>query len=44
MPNGLQSYVLSGYVGKEVELNTVLPLGLATLPLRARSIDPVYKV
>jgi len=28
-------------VGKEVELNTVLPQGLVTLLLRARSVDLV---
>jgi len=31
-------------VGKEVELSTVLPEGLASLPLRARSVDPVNKI
>jgi len=31
-------------VGKEVELSIVLPQGLVTLPLRARSVDPVNEV
>jgi len=31
-------------VGKEVELGTVLPQGLATLPLHARSVDPVNEM
>jgi len=33
-----------GYAGKEVELGIVLPQGLLTLPLRARSVDPVNEV
>jgi len=31
-------------VGKEVEFSTVLPQWLATLPLRAQSVDPVNEV
>jgi len=36
--------VLSGYAGKKVELSTVLPQGLATLPLRSQCVDPVKEV
>jgi len=38
------SCLLSGYAGKEVELSTVLPQGLATLPLRAQFVNPVNKM
>jgi len=44
MRSQLDLLLLSGYTGKEVEFSTVLPQGLATLPLRAWFVDPVNEM